>query len=50
MLTDNMKSFVLHRDLDSNSVWQRDYEAFMKTVSFQTKLCKPRHFFTKGKV
>ena len=22
----------------------------MKTVGFQTKLCKPRHLFTKGKV
>lgn len=22
----------------------------MKTVGFQTKLCKPRHPFTKGKV
>ena len=27
-----------------------DYEAFMKAVGFQTKLCKPRHPFTKGKV
>ena len=29
---------------------QKDYEQFMKTVGFQTKLCKPRHPFTKGKV
>lgn len=28
----------------------KDYEAFMKAVGFQTKLCKPRHPFTKGKV
>lgn len=50
MLTDNMKSVVLHRDFDGNPVWQKDYEAFMKTVGFQTRLCKPRHPFTKGKV
>ena len=50
VLTDNMKSVVLHRDLDGNPVWQKDYESFMKTVGFRTKLCKPRHPFTKGKV
>ena len=26
------------------------YEQFMKLVGFQTKLCKPYHPFTKGKV
>ena len=50
VLTDNMKSVVLHRDLDGYPVWQKDYEAFMKVVGFKTKLCKPRHPFTKGKV
>ena len=50
VLTDNMKSVVLHRDFEGHPVWQKDYEAFMKTVGFQTKLCKPRHPFTKGKV
>lgn len=50
ILTDNMKSVVLHRDLQGHPVWQKDYEAFMKTVGFETKLCKPRHPFTKGKV
>lgn len=50
ILTDNMKSVVLKRDLDGNPIWQKDYEAFMKAVGFQTKLCKPRHPFTKGKV
>ena len=50
VLTDNMKSVVLHRDLDGNPVWQPDYEAFMRTVGVKTKLCKPRHPFTKGKV
>ena len=50
VLTDNMKSVVLHRDFEGHPVWQKDYEAFMKTAGFQTKLCKPRHPFTKGKV
>ena len=50
VLTDNMKSVVLHRDFEGHPVWQKDYESFMKTVGFQTKLCKPRHPFTKGKV
>lgn len=50
ILTDNMKSVVLKRDFEGHPVWQRDYEAFMRAVGFQTKLCKPRHPFTKGKV
>ena len=50
VLTDNMKSVVLRRDIEGKPVWQGDYEAFMRTVGFKTKLCKPRHPFTKGKV
>lgn len=50
VLTDNMKSVILHRDLEGHPVWQKDYETFMKTIGFETKLCKPRHPFTKGKV
>ena len=50
VLTDNMKSVVLRRDFEGYPVWQKDYESFMKTVGFQTKLCKPRHPFTKGKI
>ena len=50
VLTDNMKSVVIRRGQDGKPVWQKDYEQFMKTVGFQTKLCKPRHPFTKGKV
>ncbi len=50
VLTDNMKSVVLHRDFEGQPVWQKDYENFMRAVGFQTKLCKPRHPFTKGKV
>lgn len=50
VLTDNMKSVVIRRDMDGNPVWQKDYESFMNTVGFHTKLHKPRHPFTKGKV
>ena len=50
ILTDNMKSVVLRRDMDGHPIWQKDYENFMKTVGFETKLGKPRHPFTKGKV
>lgn len=50
VLTDNMKSVVIRRDLEGHPVWHPEYESFMKTVGFRTKLCKPRHPFTKGKV
>ena len=50
VLTDNMKSVVIKRDFEGRPVWNHDYEAFMKVVGFETKLCKPRHPFTKGKV
>ena len=50
VLTDNMKSVVIKRDSLGKPVWQKDYESFMKTIGFSTRLCKPRHPFTKGKV
>ena len=50
ILTDNMKSVVLHRDEEGHPVWQKDYELFMGNIGFETKLCKPRHPFTKGAV
>lgn len=50
VLTDNMKSVVIGRDIGGNPIWQSDYAAFMSCVGFKTKLCKPRHPFTKGKV
>ena len=50
VLTDNMKSVVTRRDAGGRPVWQRDYAAFMELVGFRTRLCKPRHPFTKGKV
>ena len=50
VLTDNMKSVVTCRDADGHPIWQKDYEEFMKCVGFKTRLCKPRHPFTKGSV
>ncbi|MDO4177477.1 MAG: IS21 family transposase [Bacillota bacterium] len=50
VLTDNMKSVVIRRDIEGHPIWQKDYETFMKAVGFRTRLCKPRHPFTKGKV
>ncbi len=50
VLTDNMRSVVLCRDGKGHPVWQKDYELFMGNIGFDTKLCKPRHPFTKGAV
>ena len=45
-----MKSVVIRRDPEGHPIWQKDYKVFMETIGFQTKLCKPRHPFTKGYV
>ena len=50
VLTDNMKSVVNKRDSAGLPIWNHDYEVFMKVVGFETRLCKPYHPFTKGKV
>ena len=50
ILTDNMKSVVIRRDHEGHPIWHKDYLSFMNTIDFDTKLCKPRHPFTKGKV
>lgn len=50
VLTDNMKSVVVRRDADGRPVWQADYAEFMGAVGFRTRLCRPRHPYTKGKV
>ena len=50
ILTDNMKSIVVRRDDEGHPIWQKDYELFMGNIGFSTKLCKPRHPFTKGSV
>lgn len=50
ILTDNMKSVVTSRDSEGHPIWNHDYEVFMNEIGFATKLCKPRHPFTKGAV
>lgn len=50
ILTDNMKSVVIKRDDEGHPIWQKDYELFMGNIGFETRLCKPRHPFTKGAV
>ena len=47
---DNTGSVVIRRDSDGRPVWQADYATFMACVGFKTRLCRPRHPFTKGKV
>lgn len=47
VLTDRV---VLYRDSEGHPVWNHDYEAFMNTIDFETKLCRFRHPFTKGSV
>lgn len=48
--TDSMRSVVLRRDHEGRPVWQRGCEAFMGAVGFKTRLCKPYHPCTEGKV
>lgn len=48
VLTDNMKSVVIRRDSGGHPIWNKDYELFMKSLHFETVLCKPKHPFTKG--
>ena len=50
VLTDNMKSVVTGRDSEGRPMWNNEYADFMATVGFETRLCKPRHPFTKGAV
>ena len=50
VLTDNMKSVVTGRNSEGHPLWNKEYEQFMDTIGFDTKLCKPRHPFTKGAV
>ena len=50
VLTDNMKSVTTGRDIDGKPLWNNEYANFMATVGFETKLCRPRHPFTKGAV
>ena len=49
VLTDNMKSVVLSR-CGKDITWNPKYLMFMSDLGFKTRLCKPRHAFTKGRV
>lgn len=50
VLTDNMKSVTTGRDCEGHPIWNNEYAGFMSAVGFETRLCKPRHPFTKGAV
>ncbi len=50
VLTDNMKSVVIGRDVLGNPIFNHDYDVFQKALSFETKLCKVAHPYTKGGV
>lgn len=50
VLTDNMKSVTTGRDADGKPLWNKEYAGFMAAIGFETRLCKPRHPFTKGAV
>lgn len=48
VLTDNMRSVTTGRDAFGKPIFNEDYDAFQKTFSFTTKLCKVAHPYTKG--
>lgn len=50
VLTDNMASVSNRRDPNGIPIINTRYEAFQKACGFTTRLCRPRHPFTKGKV
>ena len=50
VLTDNMRSVVVRRDLDGRPAWQRDYAELMGCVGLRTRPRRPRHPLAKGKV
>lgn len=50
VLTDNMASVVTSRDAEGKPIFNATYDDFQRTAGFQTKLCKPRHPWTKGSV
>ncbi len=50
VLTDNMRSVVIGRDVFGNPIFNHDYDAFQNTFGFKTRLCKVAHPFTKGAV
>lgn len=50
ILTDNMASVVTGRHSDGSIKWNSNYDEFQRRLGFSTRLCKPRHAYTKGQV
>ena len=50
VLTDNKTSVSNRRDASGKPIMNATYDAFQKACGFTTRLCKPRHPFTKGYV
>ncbi|MGN1189241.1 MAG: IS21 family transposase [Candidatus Ornithospirochaeta sp.] len=50
VLTDNMASVSNRRDPLGKPIMNATYDSFQKACGFKTRLCKPRHPYTKGKV
>lgn len=50
VLTDNMASVTTGRDAYGDVIYNTEYDAFQHALGFKTKLCKPRHPWTKGAV
>lgn len=50
VLTDNMASVSNRRDQYGMPIYNKEYDEFQKLLGINTKLCKPRHPWTKGAV
>ena len=50
VLTDNMASVSNRRDRDGKPIFNQEYDAFQRLLGIETRLCKPRHPWTKGAV
>lgn len=50
VLTDNMASVTKGRDCYGNVIYNHNYDSLQQALGFKTKLCKPRHPWTKGAV
>ena len=47
---DDTGSVAARRDSDGRPVWQADYATLVACAGLETRLCRPRYPFTKGKV
>ena len=50
ILTDNMKSVVIRRDLEGHPLWQKDYKVFMETIGFRQSSASQGILSLRGKV